>query len=234
LAPIRVRPVEGGKFAVIDGHYRLAGAIEIGLTEIPVVIDDTPLSAADITGVQIATNQCRFDLNPMEEALAYDSYLRNSQSTAARLASLVGKSEAHISRTRALVGIKSEIQELVASETLGPSLALELDRIADSALYQELLHRAKTGTLTRAELLKANSQMPSARPNPTASKPARPPKLVIPLGQGCSLTISGTVRSITQVLELLQSLVDRARRAREQACDDVASLSSIVPHASGA
>src|SRR5690606_8644406 len=124
--PIRLRRTRDGRLVVLDGHCRLAAAIDLGWTDIWAIVEESPMSESEIVTVQLAT-QCRFGLNPMERAFAYDRQLKEDGMTAARVAAIAGVSEAQVSRTRALADIRPELQEMVAQGVVGPSLALLLN-----------------------------------------------------------------------------------------------------------
>lgn len=226
--PLKLRRLADGTLVVVDGHYRLAALEASGATEALAIIDETPNTDAAVVSAQLAT-QVRFPLSAMDEARAIDRYLRISGTTAASLARRTAKSEAYICRARALVGLKDEIAALIEAGQLGPSLALELNRVRDPSLYATLLHRARQGSLRREDVERLRKPPRSARSSerPSKSKPPGDSKMVVPLGNGCSLTLSGSVRSITEVLDLLAGLVERARHARDTVRDDVRAMLTI-------
>lgn len=228
IYPIHMQALEDGTYVVVDGHYRLAAAEQLGWTEIPAFIQSGQQSEADVIGIQLATAQCRVELNPMEEARGYDGYLRKSRASAAHLAALVGRTESHISRTRALITMKDEVQALVAQGKLGPSIALDLDRIEIPVLYAELLHRAKLGNLTRNDLHTLRKPPRRAKGSAKAPHSARP---TISLGNGCSLVLNGSLRTVSEIISILDSLTDRVRRAHATAHDDLSKFISLIRQA---
>lgn len=216
--PVLLRRTANGRLVVIEGHYRCAAAESLGWIEILAVIDESPATSVETRSVQLAT-QCRFALNPMDRAVAYDAQLRESGMTAAKLAAICGTSESQVSRLRALVAIDPELQKLVAEGKLGPSTALQLSQIADKQRYAELLHRAIAGSLTRADVEKA-ARSPRRRRRPHKSGGAA--KRVIHLDKGCSLRIGAGLRSTGELVEVLvrglEAIREAQARGEEPAC----------------
>ncbi|MGD9691422.1 MAG: ParB/RepB/Spo0J family partition protein [Phycisphaerales bacterium] len=208
--PVQLRRTDDGRLVVVEGHYRCAAAAALGWIEILAVIDESPATSVETRSVQLAT-QCRFALNPMERAVAYDAQLRESGMTAAKLAAICGTSESQVSRLRALVAIDPELQKLVAEGKLGPSTALQLSQIADKQQYAELLHRAKAGSLTRAVVEKA-ARSPGRRRRPHKSGGAA--KRVIRLDRGCTLRIGAGLRSTGELVEVLVRGLEAIREAQ--------------------
>lgn len=220
VQPVVLRPMEAGLFTPVDGHYRVAAAMELGWDHIPAVIDGTKRTEADVMGAQLATAECRFELNPMERARGYDNYLRASQVTAAQLAALIGSSEAQVSKTRALIGIRDDLQQLVATGKLAPSVALELNHVTDPGQYELFLQRARAGELTRLELQVARKPHKHRR---RAQPAKRPRRITVKLRHGCCLTLPTGACSPIELASLLGELAEQVRQV-SSATVDAASL----------
>lgn len=218
--PIRLRRTRDRRLVVLDGHCRLAAAIDLGWTDIWAIVEESPMSDSEIMTVQLAT-QCRFGLNPMERAFAYSRQLKEDGMTAARLAAIAGVSEAQVSRTRALADIRSELQEMVAQGVVGPSLALLLNKVADQERYLELLQRARAGKLTRTAI--EQNCKPSKRTR-SRSKRAKSPRRVIQIGQGCTIKLGASVRTMGEVIDLLTKFIDSVGQSDSESDDGLVSM----------
>lgn len=205
--PIRLRRLSDGSLAIIDGHGRALALIRLGHTEVDAIIEETPLTLEEARLRQLASF-CRSDLDPIARGRAYDEALRQSEMTAAKLAAIAGTSEAMVSRYRSLVGVRQEVQELVIAGKLGMSLAVALSITGPEERFQELVQRARTGTLTRADL---NTTRKGVRPRRCAPSAQPHRAKVIKLGQGCSVKLGATIRSLDQVVDLMAEYVRRFR-----------------------
>lgn len=136
LQPVLVRSTGGGSFELIAGERRWRAAKRAGLSMIPAIVrtvDDTlSLEQALVENVQ------REDLNPLDEAAAYQQLLEDFHLTHDELASRVGKSRAAISNTLRLFQLPPTVQRLVAEGRLTAGHARALLTTPDRA-YQELL-----------------------------------------------------------------------------------------------
>lgn len=115
LQPILVRSVTGkpDAFEIIAGERRWRAAQRAGLHDVPVLL----LEIGDKEALEIAIieNVQRSDLNPLEEAMGYDSLIAQFNYPQADLAKIVGKSRSHIANTLRLLklpeGVKLHLAE---------------------------------------------------------------------------------------------------------------------------
>ncbi len=98
---VRPDPKETGKFQIIAGERRWRAARMAGLTHIPAVVRDVDDLA--LLEIGIIENVQRADLNPIDEAEAYDALIKRFGRTQDSLATSVGKSRVHISNTLRLL-----------------------------------------------------------------------------------------------------------------------------------
>ncbi|MGH9181496.1 MAG: ParB/RepB/Spo0J family partition protein, partial [Acidimicrobiales bacterium] len=140
LQPILVRPAGDGAYELIAGERRWRAARRAGLQTIPALIrevaDDTSLEQA------LVENLHRQDLNPLEEAAAYQQLLEDFHLTHEALATRVGKSRAAISNTLRLFQLPPSVQRLVAENQLGEGHARALLGTPDRAFQEGLAKRA--------------------------------------------------------------------------------------------
>jgi ParB family chromosome partitioning protein len=136
LQPVLVRPTGGGAYELIAGERRWRAAKRAGLSLIPAIVrtvDDTlSLEQALVENIQ------REDLNPLDEAAAYQQLLEDFHLTHDELASRVGKSRAAISNTLRLFQLPPTVQRLVAEGRLTAGHARALLTTPDRS-YQEVL-----------------------------------------------------------------------------------------------
>ncbi len=98
---VRPDPKEAGKFQIIAGERRWRAARMAGLTHIPAVVREVDDLA--LLEIGIIENVQRSDLNPIDEAEAYDALIKRFGRTQDSLATSVGKSRVHISNTLRLL-----------------------------------------------------------------------------------------------------------------------------------
>ena len=136
LQPVLVRGTGGGSYELIAGERRWRAAKRAGLSLIPAIVrtvDDTlSLEQALVENIQ------REDLNPLDEAAAYQQLLEDFHLTHDELASRVGRSRAAISNTLRLFQLPPAVQRLVAEGRLTAGHARALLTTPDRA-YQEVL-----------------------------------------------------------------------------------------------
>jgi len=111
LQPLLVRP-RGDGYELIAGERRLRAAVKAGLKEVPVVIREV----ADHEALQLALveNLQREDLNPIEEARAYQRLQEEFGAGQEEIADRVGKSRSAVANTTRLLSLPQELQEEVA------------------------------------------------------------------------------------------------------------------------
>jgi ParB family chromosome partitioning protein len=106
IQPIIVRPVEGG-YQLVAGERRWRAAQKAQLHEIPALIRD--LSDRDVAAVALIENVQREDLNPVEEARAYQRLADSEGLTQAEIAKLVEKSRSHVANLQRLLALPEAV-----------------------------------------------------------------------------------------------------------------------------
>ena len=149
LQPVVVRTNADGAYELIMGERRTRAAREAGLTAIPVIVRDT----ADeyLLRDALLENLHRSQLNPLEEASAYQQLLEDFGITQEELATRIGRSRPQISNTIRLLKLPMPVQQRVAAGVLSAGHAraiLSLDtpeamqRLADRIVNEDLSVRA--------------------------------------------------------------------------------------------
>jgi ParB family chromosome partitioning protein len=138
LQPIVVRAIGGGKYELIMGERRWRASQLAGLEQIPAIVrstqDDELLRDALIENLQ------REQLNPLEEAAAYQQLLDDFGATHEQLAQRIGRSRPHISNTLRLLNLPPEVQRRVAAGVLSAGHARALLSLDDP---EAQIHLAK-------------------------------------------------------------------------------------------
>ena len=126
LQPIIVRESNllQGTYEIIAGERRWRASKMAGLNEIPaVVLDGDDLKAAQVAVIE---NVQREDLNPVEEAMAYDALIERFDLTQEAIAKQVGKSRSAIANTLRLLELPETISEMVKDESISAGHARAL------------------------------------------------------------------------------------------------------------
>lgn len=152
IQPIVVRRLPGevadpkdARYEIIAGERRWRASRAAGLSEVPVVVKD--VSDAVAFALALIENIQRHDLNPIEEAIAYDRLIKEFGFTQQDLAHQIGKSRAAIANAVRLLSLHPSIQEhLIAGEmTPGHGRALAALEHEDAiALSQRALEEGMT------------------------------------------------------------------------------------------
>ena len=133
LQPIVVRPLpdEPGKYELVMGERRLRATKEVGLDIIPAVVRDT--ADVDMLRDALLENLHRAQLNPLEEASAYQQLLADFGITQEELANRIGRSRPQITNTLRLLKLPETVQLRVAAGVLSAGHARAILSVGDSA-----------------------------------------------------------------------------------------------------
>jgi ParB family chromosome partitioning protein len=139
LQPVLVRPAGDG-YELVAGERRWRAARRAGLQVIPAIVrqteDDKALQAALVENLQ------RDDLNPLEEAGAYQQMIEDFSMTHEQVAAKVGKSRAAVSNTLRLLQLPPSIQRALRDSRLSMGHARALLGTPDRAFQEALARRA--------------------------------------------------------------------------------------------
>jgi ParB family chromosome partitioning protein len=179
LQPVLVRPI-GDEYELVAGERRWRAARRVGLQTIPALVRDTDDTAS--LEHALVENLHRSDLNPIEEAAAYQQLIEEFQMTHEQIAGRVGQSRAGITNKLRLLQLPPAVQRQVQEGQLDMGHARALLGTPDRAYQEQLARRvAAEGLSVRAveEAIRARQGEPSTPTRPsTATKPLRPPGLV--------------------------------------------------------
>jgi ParB family transcriptional regulator, chromosome partitioning protein len=139
LQPIVVRETEPGQFELVVGERRWRAAQALGRDAIPAIVRETRDDA--MLRDALLENIHRVDLNPLEEAAAYQQLLDEFGVTHEELARRIGRSRPQISNTIRLLNLPAPVQRRVAAGVLSAGHARALLGIEDSEEQEALAHR---------------------------------------------------------------------------------------------
>ena len=131
LQPIVVRPLGGAKFELVMGERRWRAAQQAGVDTIPAIVRET--ADHDLLRDALLENLHRAQLNPLEEAAAYQQMLDDFGCTQEELASRIKRSRPQISNTIRLLRLPPTVQRRVAAGVLSAGHARALLAIDDPA-----------------------------------------------------------------------------------------------------
>lgn len=145
LQPLIVSKTKDG-FELIAGERRLKAAKKVGLKMVPAIVRDP--SEQQKLEFSIIENIQRSDLNPMEEAHAYQNLHDDFNLTHEQIAKKVGKNRATVTNTIRLLELPAEIQEGLSKKKITTGHAKVLLEITEKnqqiALYQKIIRENLT------------------------------------------------------------------------------------------
>jgi ParB family chromosome partitioning protein len=146
LQPVLVRPTSDGGYQLIAGERRWRAAKRAGLPTIPAIVRDV----ADMPSIEHALieNLHRQDLNPLEEAGAYQQLIEDFGLTHEQLSTRVGKSRAAITNTLRLFQLPPSVQKMVSEGALSAGHARALLGTPDRAFQEHWARRAVADQLS--------------------------------------------------------------------------------------
>jgi ParB family chromosome partitioning protein len=175
LQPIVVRPlsgaVEGGpQYELIMGERRLRATKQLGLTSIPAVIKNT--ADEDMLRDALLENLHRANLNPLEEASAYQQLLQDFGITQEQLGDRIGRSRPQITNTLRLLRLPESIQRQVASGVLSAGHARAILSVVEPEAMQRLAAKIVNEELSvrAAEAAAAQGSTKAKAPKPAAGR----------------------------------------------------------------
>jgi ParB family transcriptional regulator, chromosome partitioning protein len=145
LQPIVVRP-SGDRYQIVMGERRVRAARAAGLDRIPAIVrtteDDQLLRDALLENIH------REDLNPLEEAAAYEQLLLDFGITQEELAARLGRSRPVIANAMRLLRLPGSVQRRIAARTLSAGHARAVASLEDPVQQERLADRIVAEGLT--------------------------------------------------------------------------------------
>jgi ParB family transcriptional regulator, chromosome partitioning protein len=174
LQPVVVRQTGDGAYELIMGERRWRATQGAGLETIPAIVRDTGDDA--LLRDALLENLHRSQLNPLEEAAAYEQLLDDFGCTHEELATRIGRSRPQISNTLRLLRLSPAVQRRVAAGVLSAGHARALLAVTDSDVQDRLAARviAEGISVRGLEEIVAVGEYGKDRPRARARKPHAP------------------------------------------------------------
>jgi len=175
LQPVVVRQVGAGRYELVMGERRWRACQMAGLTAVPAIVRQTPDD--EMLRNALMENLHRQQLNPLEEASAYQQLLDDFQATHEELARKIGRSRPHITNTLRLLNLPPSVQRRVAAGVLSAGHARALLGIEDPAAQEQLAQRiVAEGLSVRAveEIVAVGVDASKSRRQPVRKQPVAP------------------------------------------------------------
>ncbi|MGP6174219.1 ParB/RepB/Spo0J family partition protein [Corynebacterium sp. A21] len=176
MQPIVVRPKATGGFELIMGERRWRASREAGLDVIPAIVRET--EDGSMLRDALLENIHRVQLNPLEEASAYQQLLEEFDVTQAELAQRLGRSRPVITNMIRLLALPVSVQRKVAAGVLSAGHARALlgikdgdgarEQLADRIIAEGMSVRATEEAVT---LLNRGDDLPEKKPKEPAPQP---------------------------------------------------------------
>lgn len=163
IQPLVVRPRPDGRYELVAGERRLRAAMALDLKTAPAIIRQVPdermLEMALIENIQ------RRDLNPIEKAEAFRSFIGQYRLTQQQAADRVGLDRATLANHLRLLDLPEDVQRLVRGRALSMSHARTIAAVADPATQLDLAKKVIRQALSVRQLERTVAKL---------SQPSRP------------------------------------------------------------
>lgn len=188
------------RYELVMGERRWRAAAAAGLETVPAIVRAT--DTGRMLREALVENLHRVQLNPLEEAAAYNQLLEDFEYTQEELSQAVAKSRPQVANTLRLLKLPVSVQDKVAADVLSAGHARALLRLKDPEAMDALAERIiKEGLSVRSteELVRAHS---GAKPKRTAKRPS------------ASIEAQGLARQIAEGLETTVKVTQGKTRGR--------------------
>ena len=145
IQPLVVRRVRGG-LELIAGERRLRAAKEAGLEEVPVLLAEA--SDRKVLEMALIENLQREDLNPIEEAEAYQRLSKDFNLTQEEIAKSVGKNRATVANTMRLLDLSPAVRKMVAQGSISTGHAKVILGLKHHSVQKSIAERIVSEGLT--------------------------------------------------------------------------------------
>ena len=170
VQPIVVRK-KGKKYQIVAGERRYRAASALGLEQVPVIIKD--YSTEEVTEIALVENLQRQDLDPIEEAFAYQRLLDTFKQTQDLIATRVGRSRSHVANMMRLLKLPEAIQNDLSVGELTIGQARPLLSLSDEKTQLEVAEKIKEEDLNARQVETLVNSLASTKKVKTKKKPTK-------------------------------------------------------------
>ena len=171
LQPLLVRPMPDGSYQLVAGERRWRASQIAGLNEVPVMVRD--MNEQEAAELALIENLQREDLNPMEEALGYQTLMEGYGMTQEQAAQVVNKSRPAVANALRLLRLPQSVAALVAEGSLSAGHARSVLAFEDEETMLQMAQTAVEKGLSVRELERLAKQAKKAPKAPADPKPRR-------------------------------------------------------------
>ena len=215
IEPIIVRR-RAHRYQIIAGERRYQAAVQLGMSEIPVVIRD--VDDSEVIEIALVENLQRKDLTAFEEAEALHQLSDQSSLTHEQLAKRLGKSRTAITEALTLNQMPEDVKNLCRlADIHSKSLLLQIVRQSDPQKMVALIERVSRGesgaaTVTRQALRDAAPPKKAGRPKAFTFQYRAPTKAF-----SLKLNFKKSQVEKTEIISALENIIESLRRGEEPA-----------------
>ena len=174
IQPVVVRKMAGDRYQIIAGERRWRAAQRAGLTKVPVVVKDTStISRAQLLEWALIENVQRENLNPIEEATAFQRLVHEFNMTHDDIAQRVGKDRSTVANTLRLLKLPAEVRAEVGNRTLSMGHARALVALINENDQRQLAREV----IARGLSVRETESLVKRALEPKSPAPAAAPKV---------------------------------------------------------
>lgn len=173
IQPILVRPLDNGMYQIVAGERRWRALRMLGWQdkEIPVVIKE--LDDEETAKIALVENVLREDLNPIDEAKAYNELIEKYDMTQESVAKLVGKARSSVTNSLRILKLPENVVTMVRDGDLSAGAAKALLPLTDEEQISELALKSSKGEMTVRQLEKAVAKLAEPQKEVKEEKPKK-------------------------------------------------------------
>ncbi len=176
IQPILVRR-DGARYRIIAGERRWRAAQRAGLQRVPVVVREVSQGDQQLLELALIENLQRENLNPVDEALAYQRLAEDFSLTQDQIAAAVGKDRSSVANFMRLLKLPDEVRGDLAAGSLSTGHARALLPLSDAAAQRqtarEIISKGMSVRETEALVKRLLAQKPATQ---AATRPPEAPK----------------------------------------------------------
>ncbi len=169
LVPIIVRYDRANdRYIIVDGERRHRAATLAGLADLSCVVE-SEANRETILEIQLVVNALREDVNPMEQARAWQRLAESRKMSLRDLAKMLNYDHTVIGRKISLLDLPEDIQTAIENKAISQETGIGLAQIADPVKQAELAAQAKENDLPRGELREVVKASKAGKPTATGN-----------------------------------------------------------------
>ena len=167
LQPLLVKKMDKN-YQIIAGERRFRAARLAGVKEVPVIIKD--YSSQEVMEIALIENIQREDLNPIEEALAYQQLIKDYRLKQDEVATKVSKSRASITNSLRLLKLDPRVQKMLEEEMISTGHARALLAISNKDKQYEIAQKVFDEKLSVRDIEKLVKDLKKIKKNKKEEK----------------------------------------------------------------